>query len=102
MANLGMLEAERGRLPAAEQWLTRAMSILDQDFGPSDTRTLLVRLQLAQVYQAAGRYTAAERIYRTALPLLSDSSLAKDARVQQARGNYERLLAVIHGKSKRG
>jgi hypothetical protein len=69
------------------------VGITEKDFGPADTRTLLSRIQLAQIYQARGRMTAAERIYRDALPLLSESPAAKDIRVERARGDYEKLLA---------
>jgi len=92
------MESDRGRFSAAGNLLAEASRINAVNFGATDVRTLLAQVALARVYQATGQRTAAERIYRQALPLLANSNAAKDNRVQQALGDYQKLVASTGGK----
>jgi tetratricopeptide (TPR) repeat protein len=106
LAELALIQHERGRLPEAEHFYRRALAELDAPSRDDSELRALVSLQYGSLLRADGRARAALPLLDAALELRSTgperaialgeagAALAELGRTAEATDRYERALAI--------
>jgi tetratricopeptide (TPR) repeat protein len=64
---VGSFLIDRGRFDSAEQWLVRAVRVIEKSPNANEANDVLVRTRLALVYMQQARYGEADAMFRQAL-----------------------------------
>jgi tetratricopeptide (TPR) repeat protein len=87
--NLGNLYQERHRYAEAEDFLKRALKLIENQVGPSHPDLTFTLTSLGILYTVSGRYTEAENQYQRSLRIL-----------EQDKSHFDtRIARVLHGLS---
>ena len=87
--NLGNVYQEKHRYAEAEDFLKRALKLIENEVGPSHPDLTFTLTSLGILYTATGRYMEAENQYQRALRIL-----------EQDKSHFDtRIARVLHGLS---
>ena len=92
------LSKRHGPYSHAEPLYVRALSIYEEQLGPTHPDVAIDLNNLALLYQAQGKHGQAEPLMRRALSILEQALGQDHPNTQTVRANYGRLLDDMKGK----
>ena len=93
--DLGAIYKVRGRYTDAASLLSKALPMIEAEFGADSRKTLRTMTQLGDTLRAMGRYGEADRVLRARLERQTELSRRGDRRLTSALTHYAILQRVV-------
>jgi CHAT domain-containing protein len=93
--DLGAIYKVRGRYADAASLLSKALPMIEAEFGADSRKTLRTMTQLGDTLRAMGRYGEADRVLRARLERQTELSRPGDRRLTSALAHYAILQRVV-------